>query len=115
MLDRVQRGKAVDMESYLDRDVPAMTNKVKNKLSRQNSSDLAKRPDFDTRMDTGKSGKRSGLFEGASLTDRKMNSAKDQGKANSSHANNPGQSESGQDVGVTKRSEGPGLMQNLEK
>lgn len=32
MIDKVQRGKQVDLMSYLDRDVPAMNDKVKRKL-----------------------------------------------------------------------------------
>ena len=37
MLDKAQRGKSVDLASYLDRDVPALTNKTKKKLSRNQS------------------------------------------------------------------------------
>jgi hypothetical protein len=33
MIEAVQRGKAVDMESYLGRDVPVMNDKIKAKLS----------------------------------------------------------------------------------
>jgi hypothetical protein len=34
LLDKADKGKAVDLANYLDRDVPAMNNQTKKKLSR---------------------------------------------------------------------------------
>jgi hypothetical protein len=42
MIDKADRGKAVDMANYLDRDVPAITNETKKKLSRGQSSETPK-------------------------------------------------------------------------
>jgi hypothetical protein len=37
--DKVSRGKPMDFMSYLDRDVPAIDNKVKKKLEKKSHSD----------------------------------------------------------------------------
>jgi hypothetical protein len=42
MIDKAYRGKTVDMANYLDRDVPAITNETKKKLSRGQSSETPK-------------------------------------------------------------------------
>ena len=63
MLDKVDKGKALDLANYLDRDIPAMNNQTKKKLSKNQSDennkgdDSSKPKDFDTSINN-----RPGLF-----------------------------------------------------